>query len=141
MSLNLIAVTDQITTQLNLLSQDVYETAAPDDSSLSFDASGNLLPYIVVQYSEMYPTANDNGITGAKYDSAKAYMLVSCVAQNERATRQVADAVKNNIVGFQPSDAGEIRFEGGAVAYSAIETKPNRYITEIGFTFPVNTVW
>jgi hypothetical protein len=89
----------------------------------------------------MYPTANHNGITGAKYDSAKSYMLVSCVAQNERATRQVADAVKNNIVGFQPSDAGEIRFEGGAVAYSAIETKPNRYVTEIGFTFPVNTVW
>jgi hypothetical protein len=140
MSLNLIAVTDQITTQLNLLPQDVYETAAPEDTKLKFDASGNLLPYIVVQYADMFPTS-DNGITGAKYDGAKSYMLVSCVAQNERATRQVADAVKNNIVGFQPSDAGEIRFEGGAIAYSAIETKPNRYVTEIGFTFPVNTVW
>jgi hypothetical protein len=132
MSLNLIAVTDQITTQLNLLPQDVYETAAPEDTKLKFDASGNLLPYIVVQYADMFPTS-DNGITGAKYDGAKSYMLVSCVAQNERATRQVADAVKNNIVGFQPSD--------GAIAYSAIETKPNRYVTEIGFTFPVNTVW
>ena len=55
MSLNLIAVTDQITTQLNLLPQDVYETAAPEDTKLKFDASGNLLPYIVVQYADMFP--------------------------------------------------------------------------------------
>ena len=89
----------------------------------------------------MYPTGTGNSIVGAKYNGAQSYMLVSCIAQNERATRQVADAVKNKIVGFQPSDAGEIRFEGGAIAYSAIETKPNRYVTETGFIFPVNTVW
>lgn len=141
MSLNLIAVTDQITEKLSELPQDVYETSAPEDSKLKFDASGRLLPYIVVQYSDMYPTGTGNSIVGAKYNGAQSYMLVSCIAQNERATRQVADAVKNKIVGFQPSDAGEIRFEGGAINYSAIETKPNRYVTEIGFIFPVNTAW
>lgn len=141
MSLNLIAVHDQITTKLRELPQDVYETSAPEDSKLKFDASGRLLPYIVVQYSDMYPTGTGNSIVGAKYDAAQSYMLVTCVAENERAIRQVADLVKNKIVGFKPSDAGEIKFEGGAITYAATETKPNRYTVEIGFIFQVNTAW
>jgi len=141
MSLNLIAVHDQITAKLNELPQDVYESAGPEDSKLRFDSAGRMLPYIVVQYSDMYPTGTGNGITGAKYNAAQSYMLVTCVADNERATRQVADAVKNKIVGFQPTDAGEIRFEGGAITYAALDGRPKRYTVEVGFLFQVNTAW
>jgi hypothetical protein len=141
MSLNLIAVHDQITAKLRELPQDVYETSAPDDSKLRFDANGRLLPYIVVQYSDMYPTGTGNGITGAKYDAAQSYALVSCISENERASRQVADAVKNKIVGFQATDAGEIRFEGGAITYATPDGKAKRYVVETGFLFQVNTVW
>jgi len=141
MSLNLIAVHDQITAKLRELPQDVYETAAPDDSKLKFDSSGRMLPYIVVQYSDMYPTGTGNSITGAKYDAAQSYALISCVSDTERAARQVADAVKNKIVGFQPTDAGELRFEGGAISYASPEGKSRRYVSEVGFLFQVNTVW
>ena len=141
MSLNLLAVQDQITAKLRELSQDVYETAAPDDSKLKFDAAGNLLPYIVVQYSDMYPTSIGNGILGAKYDAAESYFLVVCIADSERAPRQISDLVKNKLVGFQPYDAGEIRFAGGAVDYANVETKPNRYVLDLGFLLQVNTVW
>lgn len=141
MSLNLLAVQDQITAKLKELAQDVYETAAPDDTKLKFDENGNLLPYIVVQYSDMYPTGLPGGVTGAKYDVAQAYCLVACVSTNERASRQVADAVKNKLLGFQPTDAGELRFAGGAIDYAIPDTRPNRYITDVGFIFSVNTVW
>lgn len=141
MSLNLIAVQDQITAKLRELAQDVYETAAPDDSKLRFDEAGNLLPYIVVQYADMYPTGLPGGLTGAKYDVAQSYCLVACVSTNERASRQVADAVKNKLLGFQPTDAGELRFAGGAIDYAIPDTRPNRYITDVGFIFSVNTVW
>lgn len=141
MSLNLIAVHDQITAKLRELPQDVYETAAPDDSKLRFDSSGRMLPYIVLQYSDMYPTGVGNSILGAKYDAAQSYLLVTCVSETERAARQVADSVKNKIVGFQPTDGGEIRFEGGSIAYASAEGKAKRYVSEIGFLFQVNTVW
>lgn len=141
MSLNLVAVTDQITEKLRELPQDVYETAAPDDSKLRFDASGRLLPYIVVQYSDMYPTGTGNSIVGAQYDAAQSYALITCVSENERASRQVADAVRNKIVGFQPTDAGQIRFEGGSITYASAEGKTKRYVVEAGYLFQVNTVW
>lgn len=140
MALNLVAVQDQITTKLSELPQDVYETSAPDDSKLRFDSSGNLLPYIVVQYSDMYP-GGDNGITGARYDAGVAYALITCVSANQRASRLVADAVRDKLTGFRPSDAGELRFAGGSIDYANPDAKPNRYVTEVAFTFSVNHVW
>jgi hypothetical protein len=140
MSLNLLAVQDQITEKLRELAQDVYETSAPDDSKLRFDDAGNLLPYIVVQYSDMYPGIS-NGITGARYDMGTSYALITCVSSNQRAARQVADLVRDKLTGFIPDDGGELRFAGGAVDYANPDAKPNRYVAEVGFTFAVNTAW
>ena len=141
MSLDILAVHDQITAKLEELAQDVYETSAPDDSKLKFDSSGNLLPYLVVQYADMYPTEQGNGILSAKYDAAESYFIVTCTSTNQRASRQIADLVKNKIIGFQPTDAGEIRFAGGSIDYSMQVTKPNSYIVELGFILQVNTAW
>lgn len=141
MSMNLLAVQDQITAKLNELAQDVYESAPPEDSKLNFDANGNLLPYIVVQYSDMYPTGLPGGITGQLYNVAQSYCIVACVSTNQRASRQIADAVRAKLIGFKPTDAGELTFSGGAIDYLDQDAKPTRYVAEIGFTFPVNTVW
>jgi len=141
MSLNLLAVQDQITAKLRELAQDVYETAPPEDSKLRFDANGNLLPYIVVQYSDMYPMGFAGGIVSAKYDVARAYCLVSCVAPSERAARQVSDAVKNKLMGFKPTDAGELTFGGGSIEYASEESRASKYVADVGFEFPVNTIW
>ena len=141
MSMNLLAVHDQITAKLEELSQDVYETAAPDDSKLNFDANGNLMPYVVVQYSDIYPTGLSGGVVGELYNVAQSYCIVTCVSTNQRASRQLADAVRAKLIGFKPADAGELKLAGGAIDYSNPDAKPSRYVTDLGFTFPVNTVW
>lgn len=141
MSLNILAVHDQIATKLKELPQDVYETSAPDDSKLRFDANGMILPYIVIEYSDMYPGTEGKGIISSKYDVGQSFIIVSCVGPTERSVRQVADLVRNKLVGFKPTDAGELVPSGGGAAYTEQDPKPNRYITELGFTFMVNTVW
>lgn len=141
MSLNLIAVHDQIATKLRELPQDVYETSAPDDAKLKHDGNGNLLPYIVVEFSDMYASNSGKGITGAKYNVGQSFIVVTCVSTNQRACRQVADAVREKLTGFIPSDAGELVPSGGTVQYSNPDAKPNRYVAEVGFTFAVNTAW
>jgi hypothetical protein len=141
MSLNLLAVQDQITAKLNELAQDVYETTPPEDTKLRFDANGMALPYIVVEFSDMYENALANGILSTRYDVKTSYIIVSCVAPTERASRQVAGAVRDKLTGFKPTDAGELRLEGGASGYTSLDVKPNRYVSELAFTFPVNTVW
>ena len=141
MSLNLLAVHDQIITKLRELPQDVYETAPPEDSKLKFDPSGMILPYIVVEFSDMYPTVGGAGIVSSKYDVGESYIIASCVAPTQRSSRQVADLVRAKLMGFQPDDGGELKLFGGGVGYTAEDPKPNRFISELGFSFLVNTVW
>jgi len=141
MSLNLLAVQDQITAKLNELAQDVYETSPPEDSRLKFDSSGMILPYIVIEFADMYESAQAGGILSSKYDVMTSYIIVSCVAPTQRAARQVAEVVRSKLTGFIPTDAGELVLSGGGVSYASENPKANRFVAEIAFTFPVNTVW
>lgn len=141
MSLNLLAVQDQITAKLRELSQDVYETAAPDDSRLKFDSNGTILPYIVIEFSDMYESGATKGILSAQYNVAESFIIVSCIGPTERSVRQVADLVRQKLTGFAPEDAGELKFSGGNRYYAGQDSRPNRYVAEVSFVFSVNTVW
>nr|DAW17369.1 MAG TPA: Protein of unknown function (DUF3168) [Caudoviricetes sp.] len=119
----------------------VYETTPPDDSKLKFDASGMMLPYIVVEFSDMYDVPLAGGIVSTKYDVKGSYIIVSCIAPTERAARQVAGAVRSKLLGFKPTDAGELVLNASGAVYTLMESKINRYVSELAFSFPVNTVW
>lgn len=141
MALNLLPTQDDIIAKLRELSQDVYETSAPDDSKLRFDSNGMILPYIVVEFSDMYEAAGAAGILSSKYDVKTAYIVVSCIGPTERSVRQVAELVRNKLTGYIPTDAGEMRLFSGGLSYAQAEQKPNRFTTELAFTFSVNIVW
>lgn len=141
MALELLATQDSIVAKLNELPQDVYESAVPDDSKLRFDPSGIILPYIVVEFSDMYEMIGANGIISDRYNTKLSYVIVSCVGPTERSVRQVAELVRDKLTGFIPTAAGEMKLSGGGVSYTRPENKPNRYVNELAFTFPVNIVW
>jgi hypothetical protein len=141
MSLDLLSIQDEITAKLKEIPQDVYETTAPDDSKLKFDPSGMILPYVVIEYSDMYPGIERGGIISSRYDVGRAYAIVSCVGPTQRSARQVANVVRDKLTGFIPADAGEMVPSGGSISYTEADAKPNRFVAELSFTLPVNTVW
>lgn len=141
MSLNLLAVQDEITAKLRELPQSVYETAAPEDSKLPFDANGILLPYIVVEFADMYDSLANGGIISSIYDVKESYIVVLCIGPTERSARQVAQEVRTKLTGFIPADAGELVLSGGGQAFTLANQRSNRYVAELAFRFPVNTVW
>ena len=141
MSLDLIAVQDQITTQLETMAQDIYVTAVPDDSKVQHGANGLFLPYVVVLYADMKETASGNGITSVRHNPGISYCVAQAYAPTERAARQVANIIRDKLTGFKATDAGELRLSGGRT-YSTVESNavPKKYISEVAFTFIVNTV-
>ena len=141
MSLDLLAVQDQITVKLNELSQDVYETAVPEDVKIKNGANGLFLPYIVAIYSDMQESALGRGILSTRYNTGTSFCVIECVAPTQRAARQVANLVRDKLTGFKPTDAGELRLIGGN-NYSSIDGSgiPRKYISEVSFVFTVNTV-
>ena len=140
MSLNLLAVQDEITAKLRELPQEVYETDIPSDIKLTFASNGLFNPYIVVEFSDMQDGAYAGSILSSKYSTKTSFIIVTCVAPTERASRQVAGLVREKLTGFVPNDAGELKLSGGQ-SYTSSESKTNRYISEVAFTFPVNTIW
>jgi hypothetical protein len=140
MSLDLLAVQDEITNKLKELPQAVYETEVPSDSKLTFASNGLFNPYMVIEFSEMQDGSFAGGILSSKYDVKTSYIIVSCVGPTERSSRQIAGLVRNKLTGFIPNDAGELRLSGGQ-SYTSSDSKTNRFISEVAFTFVVNTVW
>jgi hypothetical protein len=142
MSLNLLAVQDQITNKLKELNQDVYDTAVPENVKVSHGGSKLFLPYIVAMYGDMAESSRGRGITSVRDNAGISYAIVRCIAPTERAAREVAGLVRDKLVGFKPVDAGELRLAPGGRNYvdADANSSPQRYVAEIPFVFIVNTV-
>jgi hypothetical protein len=136
-----MAVQDQIVTQLETMTQDVYVTAVPDDTKVAHGANGLFLPYVLALFADMKEMASGNGITSVRHNPVISYCLIQVHAPTERAARQVTNIVRDKLTGFKPTDAGELRLSGGRT-YSSVETNavPKKYVSEVAFTFIVNTV-
>ena len=141
MSLDLLSIQDEIVAELNDLPQDVFVTAVPDDFKVPHGANGLFLPYIIALFSDMKEMASGNGITSVRHNPGISYCVIQTYAPTERAARQVCNLVRDKLTGFKPNDAGELRLSGGKT-YSTVETNavPKKYVSEVAFTFVVNTV-
>ena len=141
MSLDLLSVQDQIVTELETMAQDVYVTAVPDDSKVKNGPNGLFLPYVVVLFADVKEAASGNGITSVRHNPGVSYCVVQGHAPTEKAARQVANIIRDKLTGFKPVDAGELRLSGGRT-YTSVENNavPKKYISEVAFTFIVNTV-
>lgn len=141
MSLDLLSVQDQIVTQLETMAQDIYITAVPDDSKVQNGPNGLFLPYVVVLFADIKEAASGNGITSVRHNPGISYCVVQGHAPTEKAARQVSNIIRDKLTGFKPIDAGELRLSGGRT-YTSVENNavPKKYISEVAFTFIVNTV-
>lgn len=76
-----------------------------------------------------------------RYNSGVSFCAIECVAPTERAARQVADLVRDKLLGFMPTGAGELRPIGGQ-SYTSNETNavPKKYISEVAFRSTI-TLW
>lgn len=141
MALAILPVQDQITTKLNELAQTVYENGVPDDKLLTY-SDGKLLPFIVANYAGFVQIPMERGITGPRADLGRSAVTVMCIGPTERSARQVADLVVDKLTGFKPSDAGVLEPETVGRNYAVYDSasRPVKYVSEVSFTFAVNTV-
>ena len=138
MALSLLPVQDSIITKLNELTQTVYENGVPDDTQLEYQ-NGIMLPFIVPFFGGMASSTDGRGIVSARQDLGQSYCVIQCVGPTERSSRQVADAVREKMTGFVPTDAGELRpVTNSRTVLPDFTSRPAKYITEVTFTYPVN---
>ena len=142
MALSMLPIQDEITTKVKELAQTVYDNGVPEDSSLEYTTDGVMLPFIVLRFAGFVQSGAERGITGPRQDLGRSYIEAVCVGPNERTVRQVADLVVDKLTGFQPTDGGLLTPESTGKPYVVYDSnsRPVKYVSEVGFTFAVNTV-
>lgn len=139
MSLSLIPVEDQIITKLKEMPQTVYENGVPDDAQLQY-SNGTMLPFIVPFFGGFSRAIDGRGITSVRHDLGESFVVIQCVGPTERSSRQVADAVREKMTGFQPVDGGPLTpSANGRPVLPDFTSRPAKYISEVTFRYAVNT--
>lgn len=139
--MSLLDIQDEIVFRLRELPQDVYDDGVPDETKLKFSPDGIMLPYLIVEHSGV--TSNPTGvpITGIKGASGRSAVTILCVGPTQRSSRQVSAMIREKLVGFKPTTAGELVPSMAPFSYLDGSARPIRYVTELTFDFITNDVW
>lgn len=139
MGLSLLPIEDEIITRLKQLPQTVYENGVPDDAQLPY-SNGAMLPFLVPFFGGFARALDGHGIISSRQDLGESYVIIQCVGPTERSSRQVADLVRDKMMGFKPNDAGELTPAGNSRFITPdFSSRPAKYISEVTFRYVVNT--
>lgn len=100
------------------------------------DAMGNFPPYAAVAFGTTYKTS-DKHITTNRDDPLRASVIVYVVGPNDYIARQYRTLVEDALIGFTPTDSGELYIEGG-YNFQDSDIGLHRFIYAVNFKFITN---
>lgn len=127
---------DDIVRELRTKVARVFVSGVPDVNATP------QMPYVVLYFSPPIRAARDRGIVSTRHDTNLLGVSVEIVSTTDDSARAVQDIVLDTLVGYRPTNSGELILEGGTSYASAATTvKPSRYTRSIGFTARTNLSW
>lgn len=135
MAIDTTETEESIITQLKTVVQRVYVTEHPNPQSPVY-------PYIIVYFGSPIAITTDRHITSVINDSQVGYVTVQIVSETDKISRDVHNAVRKALIGFTPTDSGQMR-PGGGMAYSrsANNARPVLYYRESTYLYNTNLSW
>ena len=138
-----LSVQDEVVNEVKTIPHvDVYEGNIDDEAFASLLANSDALkPFITIAFGGMIdPRRRVNGITGAKAHSHDVTIVVRCIGSTDRISRQVWQLVWDKLIGYTPTNCGEIRaaLYGGTGQVSSLGN-PTRYASVQAYTMIVNS--
>lgn len=136
-------VQDQIVARVKEVPHiDVYEDEMSDDVLAIILADSNQIkPFVTISFGGLLdPRRRINGIVGAKTHSQDTTLVIRCVASTSRTSRQVQQLVFDKLIGFVPTNCGEIQTAlfGGTGQVSSLGN-PTRFASVQAYRFLVNS--
>lgn len=114
----------------------VYVSEVPDDEPTP------AYPYVTLFFGGPIRQGFDHHISGTRNDTMVAYGTAQIQSLTDVSARDVADRVRDVLMGYVAPNCGEIIVEGG-LSYSngTNAVPPTKYYREVGFTFRTNLQW
>lgn len=117
------------------MAQPLYETAIPDSQTAKRDSSGKVIPYIAIQFGDL----NDAGNTsfgGVRTSDYEMPVYVQCVGPTAKVARQIANRVRDQMLGLDFEWTSEIRKRPGGGVFNMVASTgaTEAYVAASSFT-------
>ena len=102
--------------------------------------TGEFTPLVAVIWGGPIVVRRDRGIVSTRRDLMLSYVIVRVVTPDAATNRLLHDKVYNALVGWYPTNSGEMIPENG-MSYSNGngQVKPTRFYRELSFSYRTNT--
>lgn len=98
------------------LAQEVVEQAIPDAQTVKRDSSGNIKPYVAIQFGDLQQGVG-RSFAGPRGDDYILPVYVQAVAPTAKIARQIINKVRNVMLGADYPWSGNVRKRSGGMLY------------------------
>lgn len=120
----------------------IYDDELPDEIEPEIIAGfDQIRPFVTISFGGLVEAPRRvNGIAGAKHDTGETTIVIQAVASTPRGARNTLDLVRQKLVGFTPTNCGEIRnaLFGGTGKLSHLGN-PTRYASNQSLRYYQNS--
>lgn len=113
-----------------VLNIDIHDDEVADEIEPTLvPGSDQIKPFVTISFGGLVDPPNRlKGITGARDDTGETTIVLQGVASTPRGARRAVEAVRDKLLGFTPTNCGEIRYAlfGGTGKLSHLGN-PTRY--------------
>lgn len=95
-----------------VLNIDIHDDEMPDEIIPTIIAgTDQMKPFVTISFGGLVEVPTRlKGITGARDDTGETTIVLQGVASTPRGARRAVEAVRDKLLGFTPTNCGEIRF-------------------------------
>lgn len=118
-----------------------YTSEVPEDNTVAWN-NGLFAPYVVLYFGGPIRAAGDHSLVSTKYDTTIVYCTIEAYAPVASTAGLIKDNLVTLLVGFYPTDCGELTLEGGfAFSKASNVIRPTQYVDSVGFSARSNLSW
>jgi len=132
MSLDTTQAEAAIVARLVTVLSRVYVTEVPDSVTPVY-------PLVVIYFGDPVRIGTDRGIVSTRNDTQRGFAVIQVQAPTDAAARDIKNKIRVSMVGYRPTDCGEMVLEGGyGYSKAATTVKPTIYYREVGMSWLTN---
>lgn len=98
-------------------------------------------PYVLLYFGGPIRAGRDHHLTSTRNDTLVSYCTAQVVSATDESATDVADLIRDSLVGFRPSDSGEMVLEMMSYSNATTNPQPTQYTQEIGLSYRTNLQW
>lgn len=139
--LDLFAIQDEIAAHIRATfpTYDVVEDVVIDDDYI-LRLDNKVKPFIFLRWGSLFRSGNNGSFGGVRYDEYTSSVDVSVVAPNPRISRQAANMINDQLIGWKLSSGPALTPTGGQATWAVNDSngKPHLFVSSMRFNYAVN---